>query len=237
MEKEKKTNSKELQKEAQSKSDKRLYWILGSLAGLVVVFLAASSFFSSLGSIEYEGLTFTKEKFGDIPLFKYYFYANPTSSITGQVIGQPRLVTVFLRNDPRQNEVPVEGEIEFPRKVMYAESEDPIYLAINSTGLTECEDTTIALAGLASFLSQSGMQIEGAVVDEEEALEGNVPYVTCESRPDDAVIIFQAGSETKIVNEDENCHTITVANCEALDATEKFIVQSLLDARARAGLS
>ena len=224
--------------------DKQFYYVIGAMVGLIVLFLLAHSFFQSLKTFEYQGLEFSKEKFGDIPLYYYYYYTNP-SYATGNVIqNEPRMINLYLRHDPRTNEIPVDGNLEFQRGKF-------IYITLNSTGLTECPYSTLALAGLSSFFGQNGFEIKGGVPDEAEAKKDNLEYITCEQHPDNSVILIKSGDETKIKRDSKtvytavdgklagksteysNCYTITVANCEILQATEKFMTQSIIDAKAR----
>jgi len=242
--KKKKEELSDLPKKEKKKEDKQLYYIIGTMAGLIIVFLVAHSIFQGLRTFEYQGLTFTKEKFGNIPLYYYYYYTNPSHATGSAIAENPRMINVYLRYDPRENDIPVTGEIEFPRGKF-------IYVTLNSTGLTECKYSTLALGGLSSFLNQNGFTLKAGVFDEEEAKSEGLDYITCEKHPDNPTILIQSGDETsierksvktisssggKIIGESTeytNCYVITVANCEILQATEKFIVQSLIDARAR----
>jgi len=205
--------------------DKKFHWILGVIAGLVVLFLLASATFRSINSFEYEGLTFTKEKFGNIPLYKYQLLTNQIDKITGNVIGITE-VNLNLRIDPRKNTVPIEGEIYF------APREKFVYVSVNATDLARCEYSSVGIATLSVFLSQSGFTLKGASPDATQAEEARVRHTTCDSRPDNTVILIQASEETKVTNE-ENCHTIDISNCEVLEATEKYIVQAIIDAKTR----
>ena len=222
----KKSKGKTKKKKKTSGSDKELYWILGAMVGLIVVFLISFSIFQSMKTFEYQGLDFTKEKFGEIPLYRYYYFTNSLST-TGAVIGEPKLVNLYLRNDPRKINIPIEGEIEFPRKGKF------VYITINGTGLDQCKYSSIALASLSSFLTQNDFTVKGAVPNEAEAEENNIKYATCETRPDNAVILIQTGQETKIVKEAENCYVISSTNCEILPAVERFMIQVIIDAKAR----
>ena len=211
--------------------NKELRWVLMTLAGLVILFLLANSFFQSLNKIEYQGLTFAKEKFGEIPLFHYSYYFNAPRSLTGGAINTGQLIqyNLYLRLDPRENNVPVEGG------QIILSTDIPTYLTIDTVGLESCEKSTIAVAGLSAFLAENFIQIKGATTDESFVEEG-IPLVTCDTNPNDTVILLTTGSETKILKKSNLCYNIIVSNCETLQATEKFIVQSIIDSRERRGL-
>ncbi len=210
------------------KMDKELYWIFGVMVGLVIVFLAASAVFQSFKTFEYQGLTFTKEKFGEIPVFRHSFYTDNLASITGAVTDEDKdrgYFSLVLRGDPRENNVPIDGEIRLS-------AIKGAYISVNGTGLTQCEYSAPGISSLTSFLVGNGLNVKGAVPDEEEAREAGVLAVNCENTPNSDVILIKAGSETRITIK-ENCYEVTISNCEVLPAVEKFMVQTILDARER----
>ena len=207
------------------KVDREIYWVLGVMLGLIIIFLAANSFFQSLKTFEYEGLSFSKEKFGDIPVFHYYYYTFPRS-ITGSVTNeQPKQINIYLRNDPRENPVQINEEIEFQPK------NHPIYISTNVTGLEECKPS-VGISTLSAFLSQNGHKLIGAIPDMEQAINEDIRYANCGSSSGSNVILIQKGEETKITR-NEDCYIIDVNQCEIIPAVEKFIVQTIIDAKAR----
>jgi hypothetical protein len=213
-----------------SKIDKEMYWLLGVMAGLIIVFLASNAFFQSLKSFEYEGLSFTKEKFGDIPVYRYYYYTHP-SAITTRAVdleGDPTLINLLFRVDPRENKVEVLEDIDLPQKDKF------LYISINDTNLKECEYTQVAIANFASFFVANGYTIQGAVPDKELAKEINVRYAECGTHPDNGVILIQSGEKTQISETDRNCFLMEIDSCEdILAATEKFQIQTIIDAKER----
>ena len=212
----------EIQQESSDKKNRQfqLYWILGAIVVLVVLFFISSYIFNSINTFEHEGITFTKEKFGEIPVFHYYYYITPQLKYN-----------LYLRRDPRENKVSITGNavdlgIELKK-------EEPIYLSVDPKELTQCEYGRAGIGSLATFLADNQFKVIGASSDEEIAKEAGVKYATCEFRPNSMVILLQAGNKTEIVYENERCYTINVANCEVLEAVEKFQVQTILDAKAR----
>ncbi len=199
---------------------KEIYVILWVMAGLFALLFIGVAFFRSINSFEYEGLTFTKERFGEIPVFHYYYYIN--NPITGKAVAKYNL---YLRNDPRENNVPIEGEIKFLTPERYT------YISINGTGLTECPQSSLAIGNLAAFLTNNQLSVKGASAEPDVAERDKTLYINCDNTKDRVVILFQSGNETKIEKEGDMCHIVTVSNCEILKAVEKFELQSLLDAR------
>ena len=207
-------------KEIPKNKHAKIFWVLGLLVFLIAAFFLSNYFFSRLNTFKYEGLTFTKEKFGEIPVYHYYYYITPQLKYN-----------LYLRNDPRDSAVSLTGNavsqgIEFSKQ-------DSIYLTVSPEGLTQCEYGRAGIGTLASFLADNQLNVIGAASDEELAKEANVKYATCEFRPSEKVILLQAANKTEIIHEKENCYIINIANCEIFDAVEKFEVQSILDAKTR----
>ena len=215
------------QPESQTKSrnNYQLYWIIGAMVFLLAVFFGSYYFFSNLNNFEYNGLTFSKEKFGDIPIFHHYYNFN-----SGGKLFQYNL---NLRNDPRKNIVPitgnaVDGSIELRQ-------ENFIYLSVDPIGLTQCEYSRVGIGNLASFLTDNQLSVVGASPNETIAEETKTIHATCDIHPheDDIIIMIQPADKTEIVHDRKDCYVINIANCEVLQAIEKFEVQAILDAKAR----
>ncbi len=212
-------------KEKKETSNKELYWIFGVMGGLIAVFLIATFIFNALNTFEYQGMTFTKEYLGEIPYYRYSYNSIITGSATAPL--RTKAVNLVIRGDPRKNEVPINGEVIFPEKLK------EVFIGVNGTGITQCEQSTLAIAGLANFIGQNGFKVVGGTVDNVEARENAIRYVTCERYTKDGpVFIIQKSDETSITVEDR-CYTINVADCEILPAVEKLMVQTIVDAKNR----
>jgi hypothetical protein len=205
-------------KKAENKKSRELEWVLGVMAGLIILVLLLSSFYHSLNTVKYNGMTFQKVKVGEL-VFYYYNY------MFKDMEGQQYRYNLYLRTNPKENNVSLSGEIILP-------GDADIYLSVNSTGLNLCEDGNLALGSLSNFLSSNLLSIKAAKPDFNEAKETNFTFANCKSKPGNVVILVQEGNETKITKEG-NCHIIDVANCEIMKAVEKFEVQSIADAKAR----
>ena len=130
---------------------------------------------------------------------------------------------MFLRLDPRENNIPVEGDdLTFNQR--------KTYVSINSSGLERCSDSILGLADLTKFLADNQLSVAGGNLDFWDAGNKRQEWITCENKPLNKVVAVTAGNETKI-SADGNCYTITINNCQVLNATERFILQSVLDAR------
>ena len=200
------------------KLEREILGVLLFLGFLVVVFLVASSYFRSLNYFEYKGLTFAKQRVGNIPVYYHSYYFKAPN---GQLIKY----NLYLRNDPRFNNATIEG---VPSHLLNAGS--VAYLSINSDGLQECRYSQLAIASISSFMSDNQMTVIGGNLDFWKAGANRDLWVTCENKPGNRVVEVLKGNETKI-SINGNCYHVEVSNCQILEAVEKLEVQSIVDAR------
>ena len=208
---------KNLEVRKERKIERELLGILAFLAVLVIAFLIASAYFRSLNSFEYNGLTFSKQKLGEIQLFHHTYYVKTSS-------GQLAKYNFYVRNDPRENNVSISGKSNLLSAGSVA------YLSVNSDGLQQCIYGPLALGSISSFMSDNQMKVVAGNLDFWQAGVRRDLWATCENKPGNRVIEILKGNETKVTIKG-NCYRIEVANCEILEATEKLELQSLIDAR------
>ncbi len=220
---EKSKKETEAKKEAPNYS-RQLYWVLGVMVVIFVSFFLSTSVLKSMKTFEYRGMTFTKESLENIPLYTYSY--NLVTPITGRATSQANVkaVKMILRGDPRENHVPLIGEIDLAKK-------KTVFIVTDEKGLTGCEYGSVGFASLSGFLTANGIKIEGALMNKEEAEKNNLKYVTCENRPNNPVIEITGGEETR-VDIMGNCYSIKVANCEIMPAVEKLMVEMIVQAKA-----
>ena len=205
-----------MQSKRERKIEREILWVLGLLAAIIVVYLVASSLFSSFNSFTYNGLHFTKERLDSIQLFHYnYFFKGADNKVYKY--------NLYLRHDPRTNDVPISGDkIKFTKPYTS-------YISVDSDGLQECQYSAIAIGGLAGFLRDNQIPVQGALRDFQQANAQQKDWITCDNKPANPVIEIFSGNKTQITI-DKNCYRIEVANCEILQAVEKFQIQTILDA-------
>jgi hypothetical protein len=197
-------------------------FMIWTVVVLLLVFLGSYFMFKNIGTYEYEGLQFTKERFGQIPVYHYYYLYNDK---TGQLVQN----NIYLRNNPEKNKVPVDGKIVFPEGKF-------VYISINGSSMENCSQSGIALSSLASFMTNGGLKVKGATLENQTTNvttidNSTIPYITCSMKQTNPVIEIKPGVKTEIVNSDL-CYNIYFAKCEdILPATEKFIIQSIVDAK------
>lgn len=190
------------------------------LAGLVVIYFIASAYFKSLNQFEYEGLSFTRERFDKSTVYHYYYYYENRQ---GQLIQY----NLFLHNDPRTNNVTIQG--------------DPLLLGKSSVSLTyddsfpaSCRYTGSSIVDLNLFLKQNQLTVFSGVTNKTNAEETNRDHVTCENRPSSAEVFeFRGGNTTEILIKG-NCHRVYIGpDCAIRDAVEKLKVEIISEARKR----
>lgn len=199
------------------KLEKELFGVLLFLGGIIAVFLLASSYFKSLNQFEYQGLAFTKESLGQIIVYHHNYYFKVADKLINY--------NLYLRHDPRYNNVTVSGE----RSRLLAPGA-VVYVSVNGEGLQECRYGPLAVGSISSFLSDNQMTVIGANLNFWDAGAKRDEWVTCQNRPGNRVVEILKGNETN-VHIENNCYRISVANCHILEAIEKLEVQSIIDAQ------
>lgn len=197
---------------------KQLKWALGIMVSILLVAILTFLVIDSMSKFSYNGLAFTKERFGDIPVYHHYYYFKDLE-------GQTYKYNLYLRNDPRENIVPIAGKISYTLG-------NPIFFSINTSKIDQCNESVLAVSSLSSFLTNNLMQVKAATPDP-NSNSTKIPFAICGNPKDSKVIVLEYGNETTIIN-NGNCHTIRISKCEdILLAVEKFEVQSIVDSKNR----
>lgn len=201
------------------------YLILGIITGTVILYFVFSVFFANMGyffnkesKFEYKNLTFYIE---DLQGLTLYHYAYSSQAENGVVYDN----NLYLRTDPRKNNISVEGKLLFGVN-------STVYLTMNTSGLLNCPSIQRDASIIPFFLATNSLNTLIGLADETEAKTSNISYITCDKYPNSDVISIKAGNETKI-SKNNNCFAITIANCELLEASEKFEVQTIIDTQER----
>lgn len=204
--------------ESNKEKDSGIYWIIGVALFLILVLVLTPTISKKMRTVEYEGLSFIKTTYSGIPVYYYYYY------YTGKD-GSPNKYNLYIRINPRKNNVTINGEIDF------LEKSKQVYITTNSSGFEKCPNTLRETATLAQFISGNEYSVKGAYVDEELAKQNNMTFVNCTNKPGNMVINIFWGNKTEITREG-NCYKMSVGSCDGfLLAVEKFEVQSLVEAK------
>lgn len=155
------------------------------------------SFYSSQ-NFEYKGFKWDVIKEGEV----IFYHTSFPLIYQGEKVNY----NVYLRNDPRKLEkVPFNGELNLLEMMV-----------INNTDSFVCEGKGgIAMLNFQQILGNLGMNFM------------KDPNATCDSEGRYMFVQIQEGDETGIVQTGPSCYTLNVNDCEILEVTERFLVESL----------
>ena len=113
----------------------------------------------------------------------------------------------YLRKDPRKlDNVSFNGEIVLLKNMV-----------VNTTDEIDCEgDGIIAIANLVKLYNVIGVKV---------IRDGNA---SCDSEGKYMFVQIKKGNETKIEQFGPACYEISISNCEVLEATEKFMIETFV---------
>lgn len=206
---------------SEEKKEFKVPWYVWGIVIVVIVGVVFYVVFSTLGTVNYNGMIYKMEKYGEVIVYKYsYSFIDP---INKEVIKY----NLYVRNNPKKNDMPFNADIVYP------EAGSEVKLIINGSGLLKCEDSSIAVGTISQFLVNNGFKIKVATTNMSISRENNITYATCETHPYDFMLYLGAGEQTQ-VSQQRKCYKIEAANCEILKAVEKFMVESVAQARDRA---
>ena len=203
-------------KQIKQKEDRQLMWIILLMVTVIFIIVAVPYVKNNIiNKFEYANLDFFKTITGGVV---FYSTDVPVVDSAGNALGT---YLVRFRNDPRDLEnisVDIIGQkiSFFKEKIVFLtfDPEDP-----------PCEDNIVASVGLADFLSSfGGLDIKAGYIDEEFAEENDAPYVTCDTRPDNTVILIKNTNESIIKKTGKNCYEIQYKDCEIDKSIEKFVL-------------
>jgi len=187
------------------------WFLIGAIIIIVALFIVGFYFAKTSNHFTNNKVYFEKTYFGEILLYNTQIPVSYQNGLPTEYIN------VDFRNDPRKlNDIPVEvnGKIEF------VGGNKSVYISYDDVKI--CEDNGLAAANLGIFVKDIGFKREGAVTNTTAANLTGMPYVTCETHPDNTVLLIKNGPETMIKQTAENCYEIISKDCEILKATERF---------------
>ena len=182
------------------KERKQLRNVLLGLGVFVILIVLAVFFINSIKSFEYKGTKFDIVKEGNLILY------NTKVALFNENGAHYQNYNFFLRNDPRDlaKAVKFNGELELKKLVV-----------INSEEEFNCDgDGIIAVLNLRQLYEILGAK----VIKDENAM--------CSSDGEYMYINLKEGEETRIEQTGTACYDILINNCEILEGTEKFMVET-----------
>ncbi len=208
----------ELPKKSVVKSEERqLLWFF-IIAGVILAAVLISYFgVEGAKTFEYGGVNWVIEE-----------YAEPTGTIYhgqfGALDGANLIFNVYLRGDPRENDVKTEGTFD---KFKYGG------IVSMSPAIDACRgELSRVMLDLGSFLKRGvGVgPLETGSIDENVANESGRRYALCDNVDDRTVVIVDIGEPAVIQDVDNpECYTIYAETCNDVSSVEKFILKSVED--------
>ena len=167
---------------------------------LIIIILSLFWYFNSLSHFEYEGVKFDVIKEGNV-----IFYHTSFPMIQD---GKDITYNVYLRNDPRKlKNVPFKGGVSLLEMMV-----------IDNTENFVCGGD----GGIAMYNFQQIFRAFGTNIIKD-------PNATCDSFGRYLFLVIKPGNQTSIEQFSPACYNLNVNNCEILDVTEKFIVETLVE--------
>lgn len=193
------------------------FWIYTVIA-IVLIFILCYVSYSTFvfgRQFNYAGLKFEKVKIGELVFYQTEIPLYSKDPVTGQQVNSVNF-SIMFRNDPRILEnISIKGILKLKSKVILA-----------AEGL-ECEDNGIAGGELGQVLGR-WTKVKIGTTNETLAKEMEIPHAICDPKIrylDSSVLIFKKGNVTEI-NQigGRDCYEVSVADCQILGATERFII-------------
>ena len=194
--------------------ERQLKWIFIGMGVLVLIVLIVYFGIESTKRFDYGGIKFQKIKYDKLLL---YYSKIPISDSSGNL---KFYYNLYLRNDPRNVNIPVNGEIQLSKETILSVDE-----SING-----CEDNGIAGMTLGTFFQAAGINKVSGSTNETIAKERDLLYATCENT-NSSIIVLKQGNETFIREERPDCYVIQFKDCEVLKAVERFIVAAIANSQ------
>jgi len=169
--------------------------------GIVIVLsLLAMWFYNNMNIFEYKGVEFERVLEGDIIFYR--------TSLPVIHEGKNADYNFYIRNDPRDlDKIPFTGQLQIMEEMV-----------VHSTDDFHCDGYgIIAIANLAKLYDIIGTK----VIRDENA--------TCDPFGRYVYLNIQPGNETRIEHQWPRCYNIYIKDCEILEGTEKFMVETFVE--------
>ena len=206
----------ELPKRSIRESENRqLLWFF-IIVGIVFVIVLVSYFWiEGSKEFEYGGAEWLIEDYPNLRIYHGRFMA---------LDGADLYYNIFLRNDPRKENVPTEGTFD---KFRYGGivSFDP--------DVEKCKgELSRAMLDLGGFLKQGlGVgSLEVGSTDETVAIDNDRRFARCDTISDRTLVVVKFGDSSVVQDEDNPyCYVINIEDCNDISSIERFMVKSIGD--------
>ena len=191
---------KKISEKKQIKQENKILKIfIFGIIGFILVIVLFALFMNSLSGFEHEGVKFNVVKEGELILYR--------TALPVIYRGEEDEYNFYLRNDPRKLNVSFEGSLDILENVV-----------INETGNFICGgDGVIAIANIVNLY-----KILGTDVIKDDTAD-------CDIQGRYMFIRLRQGNETSIEEFGPACYNININNCEILEGTERFMIETFIE--------
>jgi len=209
---EKEENSEEkpvkITKKVKERENRQLMWIVGFVILIIVVFVVFYFYFQSPKTFEFAGIEWDYTDYEGVMFYHSMF-------------GFPQEYNLYLRFDPRENDIPIYTQFKFY---------DKVFVSIDSDA-GECQGGNMGNYMLGQFLGGIGMgfDVVGASSDAKLANETGVAFANCSTAEEGTTVVLIKKSTSPAIDRKvgTHCYIIEVGECENLKAVERFIVGNI----------
>jgi hypothetical protein len=163
---------------------------------------------------EYGGVKFEKEMIGKTTFYHGQFPIVYKGNLSA-------LYNVYLRTDPRKNDIPINTNFTLSQKVYVSLSEEATY----------CNTTTLGQSEFGKFIPTFPWvkSLEPAMLDAQSANLSGRKQITCANATKDKTVIVVQKSDFPSIESGEkaNCYVLNIGNCEYLKTVERYVVGSM----------
>jgi hypothetical protein len=214
--KRKKIEPKKVVKENPNKVvETQFFWLVSIIIIITLGFVFIPVLYHQIfEKFEYAGVKFEKIKEGQLTFYHGQFpiiYKGNFSAV----------YNVYLRNDPRENNIPINTNLSLSQKVS---------ISLNDN-VNLCEDMMLGQSELGKFVSAFPFvkNVTAGVNNVSVAKEYNVPQITCkDASKDNTVLVVQMSELPSIESGDkDNCYLINIGQCQYLESTERYVIGAM----------
>jgi hypothetical protein len=196
-------------KTLRARENRQLIWVFVIIVGVFAIFLGTYFYVQGLKTFEFSGVDWIKEEYRDFDLYHSRF----PIIYGGEVVANYNL---YLRNDPRENDVPAEVDIGFWSDVVISHEKEA----------GQCSGAVRVTGDLSMFLGAFPIinNITGAVNDPVVADNLDLEFADCSSAINRTVIMIQKSESPSIVAQGD-CYILNIGQCENVETIEKFMIK------------
>jgi len=192
------------------KQRRQLIWIFAIIVLIFVVVIGGYYFIKSLSRFSYVGVTWEKLDYQGIDLYHSRFPVVFDGKLQNNY-------NLYLRTDPRENNVSVDAIYAFYPNIVIANDENS----------GNCYNAGMANLVGAQFLGAIGFNVSGAYSNKSLANATGMQFANCSSAYGQTVLLIKKSENNASIgqsNDNPNCYILEVGECENLKVMEKLII-------------